>query len=375
MKYFISAGEASGDIHAAALIKALRHHDPDATFTFLGGDMMATEAGHQPLIHYRDMAFMGFCEVLRHLKTVLGNLKAAKTALAADTYDALILVDYPSFNLKLAKEAARLGIPVFYYISPKVWAWKERRVKQIRRYCRRVLSILPFEVDFYQRRHGYHVDYVGNPSVGETRQRLTDRPDTDTLLKSWNLPVDKPILALVPGSRQSEIRNNLPIMARVAARHPELQAVVAAAPGIDPSFYDSLTQLPRVSGATFQLMSIARAALVTSGTATLEAALLKTPQVVCYRANGSRLSYGIFKRILKIPYVSLPNLIADREVVAEQLLHHCNPDEIDAQLRPLLDDTSRRKAMLDGYDMIHARLTDADAAHTAARLIIADLRH
>lgn len=374
MKYFISAGEASGDIHAASLIEALRASDADAHFTFLGGDLMAAAAGCEPLIHYRHMAFMGFCEVARNLRTVLGNLRKAKKALAQSSYDALILVDYPSFNLKLAKEAHRLGIPVYYYISPKVWAWKEKRVKKIRHYCRRVLSILPFEVGFYRDRHNYEVDYVGNPSVGETRRRLREMPPEAELRASLGLPADKPILALVPGSRKGEIRNNLPVMASVAALHPEFHAVVASAPGIDDSFYDSLCSLPRVGGHTFELVAISQAALVTSGTATLEAALLSTPQVVCYRANGSRISYGIFKRILKIPFVSLPNLIAGHRVVAEQLVHHCNVAEVDAELTPLLSDTHVRRAMLEGYADILRRLTDADAATAAATLILSDLQ-
>lgn len=373
MKYFISAGEASGDIHAAALIEALKASDVDAHFTFLGGDLMAAAADCEPLIHYRRMAFMGFCEVARNLRTVLGNLRTAKEALAQSECDALILVDYPSFNLKLAKEAHRLGIPVYYYISPKVWAWKEKRVKKIRRYCRRVLSILPFEVEFYRERHGYDVDYVGNPSVGETRRRLREMLPETELRASLGLPADKPVLALVPGSRRGEIRNNLPVMARVAALHPEFHAVVASAPGIDDSIYDSLCSLPRIGGHTFELMAISQAALVTSGTATLEAALLSTPQVVCYRANGSRISYGIFKRILKIPFVSLPNLIAGRRVVAEQLVHHCNVSEVNAELTPLLSDTPVRRDMLEGYADILSRLTDADAAVASAALILTDL--
>lgn len=317
MNYFISAGEASGDLHASQLIKALRKNDKEAGFTFLGGDLMRQAAGNAPVIHYRDMAFMGFCEVIRHLRKVLGNLSTAKKALTDGDFDALILIDYPSFNLKLAKTAANAGIPVFYYISPKVWAWKEGRVKKIRRYVSRVLSILPFEVEYYRTRHHYDITYVGNPSVGEVDEKLRDLPPIADFLRAHGLSAGKPLLALVPGSRRGEIRNNLPIMAEVAARHPDMQPVIAAAPGIDSSFYDSLSGLPRVTGATFELMARSRAALVTSGTATLEAALLGVPQVVCYRANGARISYEIFKHILKIPFVSLPNLIADREVVSE----------------------------------------------------------
>lgn len=371
MRYFISAGEASGDIHASQLIKALRSNDPKAEFMFLGGDLMASQAGCQPLIHYRDMAFMGFCEVLRHLPDVLGNLKTARKEMLSGHPDALILVDYPSFNLKLAKAAHNAGIPVFYYISPKVWAWKEHRVKQIRRYVRQVLSILPFEKEWYRSRHGIDITYVGNPSIGEVDEKLKSLPDVSEFLRSHGLDTNRPLLAIVPGSRQGEIRNNLPVMAEVAGRHPGLQAVVAAAPGINPQFYSRFTDLPLISGATFELMAYSKAALVTSGTATLEAALLGTPQVVCYRANGSRLSYNIFKHILKIPFVSLPNLIAGHRVVAEQLVHLCTPDLIDAELTPLLDSgSSQRQRMLQGYEEIRQRLTDSDAASTAAAVII-----
>ncbi len=372
MKYFISAGEASGDIHAARLIAALREADSEASFAFLGGGLMAAEAGVAPLIHYRDMAFMGFSEVIRNLDKVLGNLSAAKKALLKERPDALILVDYPSFNLKLAKTAHNAGIPVYYYISPKVWAWKEGRVRSIRKYCRRVLSILPFEVEFYRSRHGYDVDYVGNPSVGEVDSKLAALPARTDFMVSHGLDREKPLLALVPGSRVGEIRNNLPIMDAVARRHPEMQTVVAGAPGIDAQLYGKYSQLPVVGGATFELVAFADAALVTSGTATLEAALIGTPQVVCYRANGSKFTYNLFKHILKVQYVSLPNLIADSSVVAEMLLHHCNPDEVDAALTPLLTDTDARRRLLDGYVEVRRRLTDADAARAAAAIIIRD---
>lgn len=374
MKYFISAGEASGDIHAAALIRSLTEKDPEAELVFLGGDLMAGAAGHKPLIHYRQMAFMGFSEVLRNLRTVLGNLRTAKQALRDSRPDALVLVDYPSFNLKLAAEACRLNIPVYYYISPKVWAWKEGRVKKLKRYCRRILSILPFEVAFYRDRHQTAIDYVGNPSVGETDCKLSQLPPREEFMTANGLPLSRPVLALVPGSRRGEIRNNLPIMAEVARRHTELQPVIAAAPGIDAQLYESITDITRVEGQTFALLAHADAALVTSGTATLETALIGTPQVVCYRANGSRLSYSLFKRILKIPFVSLPNLIAGRETVPEMLLHHCNPDAIDRRLTPLLTDTPQRRQMLAGYADVRRQLTDADAAGNAAAIILKDLK-
>lgn len=371
MHYFISVGEPSGDIHAAALIRELKAVDADAKFTFLGGDLMAAEAGVEPVIHYRRMAFMGFSEVLRNLRTILGNLSKAKRAIADSGCQAVILVDYPSFNLKLAKYACGLGLPVYYYISPKVWAWKEWRVKQLRRYVHRLYSILPFEVEFF-RGHAMEVQYVGNPSLEEVDRRLARVPVVSEFIRRNNLS-DKPILALVPGSRRGEIRNNLPIMDAVARRHPRLQPVIAAAPGMDPEFYRQYSDYPLVSGATFELMSYAEAALVTSGTATLECALAGTPQVVCYRANGVKLSYNIMKHLIKSPFVSLPNLIAGKEVIPEMLVHLCTVDSVDGQLRNILPPSPGRKMQLDGYKEMRARLGVSEAAPTASRMIYEDL--
>lgn len=371
MRYFLSVGEASGDIHAAELMKELKRIDAKAEFAFLGGDLMREVTGHAPIVDYREMAYMGFSEVLRNLGKVLGNLKRAKKALADARPDALILVDYPSFNLKLAKEAQRLGIPTYYYISPKVWAWKEYRVKQIKRYVRRVFSILPFEVEWFKK-HDYEVSYVGNPSVEEIEQRMAQIPAREEFLKGNNLP-DRPILALVPGSRRGEIRNNLPTMLEVASRYPQYQSVIAGAPGIDKEIYSAMTSLPVVTGVTFELMSHSTAALVTSGTATLEAALLRTPQVVCYRANGSKLSYNLFKRILKIPYVSLPNLIAGNEIVKEMLLHHCTPDKVATELEKVLPTGIGHHAQLDGYTLMRDRLGNKKAATETATAIYKDL--
>ncbi len=375
MRYFISAGEASGDIHAAALIKSLRESDTNAQFTFLGGDLMTEAANNSPLIHYRDMAFMGFSEVLRNLSKVLGNLKQAKQAITDNKPNAVILIDYPSFNLKLAKHAWKLNIPVYYYISPKVWAWKEYRVKEIKRYVKEMYSILPFEVDFY-RKHNYEVTYVGNPSVEEIEQRAKTIPSRETFFATHNLPDDRPIIALVPGSRLGEIRNNLPIMLDVAKRFPQFNPVIAGAPGIDSEIYDTLGNgTTVVTGVTFELMRHADIALVTSGTATLEAALLRTPQVVCYRANGSRISYNLFKHILKINYVSLPNLITNDAIVAEMLLHHCNADEVSAQVEKILPNTPGRTKMLNDYKLMRDILGESNAAQTTAQHIINNLKH
>ncbi|MCC8071282.1 MAG: lipid-A-disaccharide synthase [Bacteroidales bacterium] len=376
MIYFVSAGEASGDLHASHLMAALRQGDPKARFAFLGGDLMAAQAGRPPVVHYRDMAYMGFSEVLRHLPDVARNLRLARRLLERLRPDAVILVDYPSFNLKLAETAYKLGIPVYYFISPKVWAWKEWRVKDLRRYCRRILSILPFEVDFY-RRHDMEIDYVGNPSVAEVDERLGllgDSSQREAWLAEHGLKKGT-ILALVPGSRRGEIRCNLPVMDEVARRHSYIQTVIAGAPGIEPEFYAQYSKLPVIYDVTFELMAYASVALVTSGTATLECALAGTPQVVCYRSNGSRLAYHLMKPLLSVKYVSLPNLIADQEIVPEMLLHNCTPDAVDARLRELLPGRSARRHQIAGYQRMRQRLGTADAASGAAHLILQDLNH
>lgn len=372
MKYFISAGEASGDLHAAQLVEALRKEDAAAEFTFLGGGEMSRAAGAQPLIHYRDMAFMGFVDVAMNLRKVLRNLRTAKDAISQVRPDAVILVDYPSFNLRLARHAHRLGIPVYWYISPKVWAWKEGRVKKMRRYVDRLFSILPFEPRWFAERHGWEVEYVGNPSAREIESRLSRLEPRAEFLEKHHMEATKPLLALIPGSRVSEVRRNLPIMAAVARRHPEMEAVIARAPGLDDKVFAGFSDFKTVEGDTMALMAHARAALVTSGTATLECALAGTPQVACYRANGSKIAYNIMKRVLKVKFVTLPNLIAGREVIPEMLLHRCTPDMVDFRLRTALTDEGC-DAQLQGYTEIRRLLGDSDPADTAARQIAASI--
>ncbi len=371
MKYFLIAGEASGDIHAADLIRSIRKADNKAEFRFFGGDLMAEAAATEPLLHYRNMAYMGFSETLRHLINIMRNLRKAKAAIRDYRPDALILIDLPSFNLKVAGYAHKIGIPVYYYISPKVWAWKEYRVKQIKKYCRRVLAIFPFEVDFY-RRHGYEVDFVGNPSVVEVDKKLAAMPSREEFLKKHNLR-DRPLLALVPGSRRGEIRNNLPIMLATARSFPQYRPVVAGAPGIESEFYRYFTDLPIVTGETFNLLAHSRGALVTSGTATLETALIGTPQVVCYRANGSKISYKLMSAILKVDFVALPNLIAGHGIIPEMLLHLCTPELVSERLAKILPDGKGRTAQLEGYAEMRRKLGDTPAPDNAARLITSDL--
>ena len=370
MKYFLIAGEASGDLHASHLIESLKQLDPEAQFRFLGGDMMSAQAGTQPIIHYRDMAYMGFADVVRHLGKILGFLGTARRSIDEWQPAAVILVDYPSFNLKVAKYAHNLGIPVHYFISPKVWVWKEWRVKDIRRYVNHMYCILPFEPDWYRERD-YKATYVGNPTVQEVAQASKDFPDFAQFIEKFGL-ADKPIIALVPGSRVREIRDNLPLMLEAAARHPEYQAVIAGAPSIDDSLYRDVMgnqAVPVMRDATYPLVHHARAAVVTSGTATLETALLGTPQVACYRFNGSKLSYNFYRRLLTGKYVTLPNLIVDEPVIPELLMHLCTVDSIDSHLSQLLADSDERTTMLGGYQRLAERLGTDVCTETAARLI------
>ncbi|MDE7411974.1 MAG: lipid-A-disaccharide synthase [Paramuribaculum sp.] len=369
MHYFISAGEASGDLHAGELMNRLREADPNAHFTFTGGDNMSCAAGHEPLVHIRDMAFMGFSEVIRNLGRIRNNFTTVKKAIDKLQPDCVILVDYPSFNLKIARHARKLGIPVVYYIAPKVWAWKEWRVKQIRRNVNLILSILPFEPEYFARK-GITAHYVGNPSVEEVDRKLATAPTATEFRTSHHL-TDTPILALVPGSRVSEIRNNLPIMHEVARRFANrFQAVIAGAPDIDLTFYRQFSDLPVVTDATYLLMKHSQAALVTSGTATLECALCNTPQIVCYRGNGSKLTYKIMERLLHIPFVSLPNLIAGKEIVPELLMYRCNADSVSYALTDILPDTIGRQKQLEGYTLMRSRLGKPGAAKRAAHLIL-----
>lgn len=373
MKYFLIAGEASGDIHASQLIRALKAHDGEARFEFLGGDLMADAAGVEPVIHYRDMAFMGFIEVLKHLKSIMGFMKTAKQHIAAERPDALILVDYPSFNLKMAKYAHKKGIPVMYFISPKVWAWKEYRVKSIKKYVDRMFSILPFETAFYAK-HDYKVNYVGNPTVKEIEEQRSRFGSREEFGKK-NLLDERPIVALVPGSRRKEIRDNLPSMITAASRHEGYQLVIAAAPNIDESLYREVMeplgmQVKLVHHQSFELIHHARAALVTSGTATLETAILGTPQVACYRMNGSKWLFKFYRKLIKGKYVTLPNLIVDDAIIPELLLHMCTPDMIDAHLTPLLTESAERQAMLEGYRRMQAILTTQDCTDNTAHLIV-----
>lgn len=366
----IIAGEASGDLHASFLAEAIKSLDPEAAFAFLGGDRTARATGERPVVHISQMAFMGFSEVLRNLKTIGRNMAAARQTVDTFRPDALILVDYPSFNLKVARHAKKAGITNFYYISPKVWAWKEHRVKAIKRLIDKMLVIFPFEVDFYREKHDYAVEYVGNPTLSEVDGHLAALEPRSDFLARHGLR-DRPLIALLPGSRKGEIRNNLRVMAEVVERFPQYRGVIAGAPGIPLDFYRDFSELPVVYDDTLALVAHSKAALVTSGTATLETALVATPQVACYRSNGQPIAYKIMKHILKVPFVTLPNLIAGREVIPEMLVHMCTPDAVTEKLIPLLKDSPERERMANGYAEVRRRLeTDGSAPLNAARVIV-----
>lgn len=376
MRYVIIAGEASGDLHAADLIKSIKQYDPEADFRFFGGDLMAKAARRAPDLHYDKMNVMGFSEVIRKLPAILRNLRLAKKLLRDFRPDLLILVDYPSFNLKLAAYAKKIGIKVDYFISPKVWAWKEWRVRKIKKYVDHLYSILPFEVEFFKR-HGYKVKYVGNPSVQEMAYAIGHISPKKHFMERQGLSDQRPIIALLPGSRRGEIRNNLPLMIAAAKRFPDFQYVVAAAPSIPEKFYREIAQDPGlqvVFGCTPTLVKYSAAAVVTSGTATLETAIIGTPQVVVYRANGMKLSYKIMEKLLKIKYVSLPNLIVNNNVVPELLVHNCTVESIARELSPLLQPSPKRDWQLSGYRLMQRKLGNSIAAEYAAELMTEHLK-
>ncbi len=367
MRYYIIAGEASGDLHGAALIKALRAQDGAAEVRAWGGDKMQA-AGATLVKHYRDLAFMGFVEVIKHLGTILRNIDFCKKDIAAFKPDVLVLIDYPGFNLRIAKWAKAeytkaSGLRIVYYISPQVWAWKEGRVKDIRRDVDKMLVILPFEEDFFAR-HDHGVEYVGHPLLDVVGEELAEAPVP--------LFTDKPIIALLPGSRAMEIGKKLPLMLQMVERFPDYQFVVAGAPSQPDSVYNALIGTAPVMllrNDTYNLLKQARAALVTSGTATLETALFGVPQVVCYKGNP--ISYFLAKRLVKVPYISLVNLIMGREVVKELIQHAFTESALEAELRALLDDARYREGMLAAYKDLWSKLGGTGASVRAAEAVIA----
>lgn len=376
MKYFLIAGEASGDLHASNLMASLKEKDPNADFQFFGGDLMQAQGGVF-LKHYRELAYMGFIPVLMNLRTILRNMKLCQQAIIDYQPDVLILIDYPGFNLKIAKYIkTHTKIPVYYYISPKVWAWKEYRVKSFKKYVDQMLCILPFEVNFFKK-HNYKVNYVGNPTVDSVYNfQQKNIADNKTMFIEDNGLPQKPIIALLAGSRKQEIRANLPTMLKATKAYNNHQAIIAGAPGIDRDFYNefiSESGCKIVFEQTYRLLHYADAALVTSGTATLETALFKVPQVVCYRVSMPKISYWGFKHILHTTYISLVNLIANKEVVKELFAKFFSLDNIKKELDLLLNDESYRNMMLTNYDEIIRVLGSPGASNKAASIILESL--
>lgn len=365
MRVYVIAGEASGDLHASNLVQAVKQARPDVAFRGWGGDLMA-RAGVDVQKHYKELAFMGFIEVLLNIRTILQNFKVCKADIEAWKPDALLLVDYPGFNLRMAGWAKSRGIKVIYYIAPQVWAWKENRVKKMKAHIDRLMVILPFEQDFFAT-HKMDVQFVGHPLLD-----AISSADEPPLAKQLGLD-QRPVVALLPGSRKQEIARILPVMWQVAQKLPEYQWIIAAAPAQPESLYRGLVgeTIHVVHGATHAVLGLAHAALVTSGTATLETALHRVPEVVLYK--GSRLSYAIARRLIKVKYISLVNLIMDAPVVPEMIQQDCTPSQVERALQPLLKPTNERREMLDSFGELVTKLGGTGASERAARELIRQL--
>ncbi len=367
MKYYITAGEASGDLHASNLMKAIKTLDLQAEFRFWGGDLMK-EQGGSIVKHYKETSYMGFVEVFRNLGNVKKNFKLFQEDILKYQPDVFIPVDYPGFNLRMSKFVHELGIPVHYYISPKVWAWNTKRVYKIKQYVDKLFAIFPFEIDFYKT-YDYTVEYVGNPLLDAIEDELKNDFSETEFRQKHNLS-DKPIIAILAGSRKSEIKNNLPSMLEVSKLFPEYQFVMAAAPSLDLSLYDQYTKgydLKIVYNQTYNVLKIAKAALITSGTATLEATLLNTPLVCCYR--GDNLSYHIAKRLVKVNYLALTNLILDKPAIKELIQFEMTPENMAAELKKLLTDSQHRQTLFADFDKTRQVLGGIGASRRTAEII------
>jgi len=365
MKYYIIAGEASGDLHASNLIKALQKRDADADIRFWGGDLMQATGGTL-VKHYRDLAFMGFIEVIANLRTILNNIKFCKEDILRYKPDILILVDYPGFNMRIATFAKQKGIKIHYYISPQIWAWKENRIKKIKRDVDEMYVILPFEKAFYEKKHAFPVHFVGHPLLDAIADR---KLINEKEFRENNNLNDKPIIALLPGSRKQEIKKMLSVMLKMIDKFRDYQFVIAGAPSQDYEFYKTFiksTSVKFIANKTHDLLSISYAALVTSGTATLETALFKVPEVVCYK--GSTISYRIGKWLVDLKYISLVNLILDREVVTELIQHDFNEKRLEQELTKILDEKHREQLFLDYFDL-EKKLGGKGASEKTAELI------
>lgn len=365
MKYYIIAGEASGDLHAANLMKALKQVDPDASFRFWGGDLMEAQGGTQ-VKHYRDLAFMGFAEVLMNLRTILRNIDFCKKDISDYQPDALIFIDYPGFNLRIARWAKGKGLTTHFYISPQIWAWKENRIKAIKRDVDHMYVILPFEKEFYEEKHNFKVHFVGHPLI----DAIANRPPVEEAAFRKDQQLDeRPVIALLPGSRKQEISKMLSTMLSITRDFPDHQFVIAGAPSQEEAFYHQFMEdlnIRLVMNKTYDLLSISTAALVTSGTATLETALLKVPEVVCYKGNP--ISYEIAKRVIKLNYISLVNLIMNREVVKELIQREFTTQNLKEELTKVLESSHREKIFKDYYEL-EEKLGGEGASLKTAELI------
>lgn len=378
MKYYLIVGEASGDLHASRLMRSLKKYDELAEFRFFGGDLMAAEGGTR-VKHYKELAYMGFVPVLLHLGTIFSNMKRCKEDIVAWKPDVVILVDYPGFNLNIAKFLKKNTlIPVYYYISPKIWAWKEWRIKSIKRDVSEMFSILPFEVPFYEQKHKYPIHYVGNPTAQEVAEFRAGYHQTyEEFCRENNLDSRKPIIALLAGSRLQEIKDNLPAMIEVAERFEDYQMVLAGAPSIEDEYYDKFlegTPVRVVKNKTYQLLSHTTAALVTSGTATLETALFNVPQVVCYETPLPKLIRFAFNHVLKVDYISLVNLVANKEVVPEMFADKFTIDGIANELYKIMPGQPARERMLAEYQEVLRELGSKVAPDEAASIMVDLLR-
>ena len=368
MKYYLIVGEASGDLHASNLMRALKKDDQEAEFRFFGGDLMSVQGGTR-VKHYKELAYMGFIPVLLHLRTIFANMKRCKEDIVFYAPDVVILVDYPGFNLSIAKFVkTQTKIPVYYYISPKIWAWKEYRIKDIKRYVDELFSILPFEIEFFQG-HQYPIHYVGNPTVDAVETFRENHSEDFTAFTTTNGLTEQPVIALLAGSRKQEIKDNLPDMLKAASKFPEYQLVLAGAPGISPDYYEKYIQGAKVKiifDQTYRLLQHSSAALVTSGTATLETALFRVPQVVCYHTPIGKIIAFLKKRILKVKFVSLVNLVTGKEVVRELVADTMTLENIETELEAILYNKVMRRQMLDDYDRMIQILGPAGASEKTA---------
>ncbi len=376
MKYYLIVGEASGDLHASRLMQSLMQYDPAAEFRFLGGDLMQRVGGTR-VKHYRELAYMGFVPVLLHLPTIFKNMKMCKEDIVRWQPDVVILIDYPGFNLSIAKYVKKnTNIPVFYYISPKIWAWKEWRIKAIKRDVKEMFSILPFEIPFYEKKHHYKIHYVGNPTKEEVDNFQHFYTESKDEFCQRNNLSSKPIIAILAGSRKQEIKDNLPSMLEAARHFEDYQMVIAAAPSIEKSYYKKYlgdSEAKMVELQTYELLTHSTAALVTSGTATLETALLNVPQVVCYETPVPKLIRFAFKHIIKVHFISLVNLIADKEIVQELLADRFSIYNIANELYRILPGQPARERMLADYQIVRERLGDAVAPDNAAKIMVEKL--